>query len=98
MSVQDNTTTYRTINDLVGGAIDGWLCEANKTHILGTANLQNYNVTTSRAIYDLYTEKVRQHPELGGTRVLHESYSVAGVTSFADEDSAYSQRDEHLLT
>lgn len=98
VSVQDNTTTYYDINDLVGGSIDGWLCTPNKTHIIGTANLQNFNVTTIRAIYDLYTEKIRQHPELGDTRVLHEGYAVTGVTSFPADDSAFPQRDEYILT
>lgn len=89
---------YRDINQYVGGAIDGWLCEGNKTHVIGTANLQTFNKTAMRAIYDLYNQKIRQHPRLGGTRVLVEGYSVQGVLSHRSEDSAFAQRKEYILT
>lgn len=98
VSVDDETVTYLEINDLVGGAIDGWLCTPNKTHVIGTSNLQTFNVTAMRSIYDLYGEKIAQHPELGDTRVLAECYAVKGVTSFPADDSAFPQRDEYILT
>lgn len=98
VSVDRVNTPYRVINEFVGGSIDGWLCEPNKTHILGTANLQTYNRTAMRAIYDLYNHKIRQHPRLGGTRVLVEGYSVQGVINHRDEDSAFAQRHEYILT
>ena len=44
---------YKLVNDQIGGAVNDSLCEPNKTHVLGTANLQTYNVTAMRAIYDL---------------------------------------------
>lgn len=98
LAVQDNTTTYYNIDDFTYGSVDGPLCTPNKTHIIGTANLQTYNVTAMRAIYNLYGEKLRQHPELNQTRVLHEGYSMAGVKSFPSNGSAYPQRDENILT
>jgi hypothetical protein len=97
LSVDEVNVTYKVINDEVGGAINGSLCEPNKTHVVGTANLQVYNVTAMRAIYDLYNEKISQHPELGYTRVLVEGYSVEGVRSFNPVDSAYPLRDEYIL-
>ncbi|KAL9639612.1 MAG: hypothetical protein Q9204_001022 [Flavoplaca sp. TL-2023a] len=51
-----------------------------------------------RAIYDLYNEKIRQHPILGGTRVVLEGYAVQGVKSFPSGDSAFPFRDENILT
>lgn len=98
LSVEDINVPYKVINDQIGGAVNGSLCEPNKTHIIGTANLQTYNVTTMRAIYDLYNQKVSQYPELGGTRVLVEGYSVEGVHSFRSNDSAYPFRDDNILT
>ncbi|KAK3936557.1 hypothetical protein QBC46DRAFT_366841 [Diplogelasinospora grovesii] len=98
LSVDEVNVPYSVINDYVGGSIDGWLCEPNKTHIIGTAGLQTFNVTAMRAIYDLYNHKVVQHPQLGDTRVLVEGYSVQGVLSFPSDDSAYPLRDDYILT
>ncbi|KAL8856457.1 MAG: hypothetical protein Q9178_006927 [Gyalolechia marmorata] len=98
LSVDDFNVPYKSINNLIGGAVDGSLCQPDKTHIIGTANLQTYNVTSMRAIYDLYNQKISQQPELGGTRILVEGYAVRGVRSFKPEDSAFPQRDEYILT
>ena len=98
LSVDEANVPYKVINDLIGGAVNGSLCEPNKTHILGTANLQTYNVTAMRAIYDLYNAKISEHPELGNTRVLVEGYAVQGVRSFKSNDSAFPFRDDNILT
>ncbi|TGJ78772.1 hypothetical protein E0Z10_g9992 [Xylaria hypoxylon] len=98
LTADEVSIPYTAINDQIGGAVDGALCEPNKTHIIGTAGLQTYNVTTMRAIYDLYTEKINQHPELGATRVFVEGYSVQGVRSFNSDDSAFPLRDDNILT
>lgn len=98
LSVDDLNIPYRDINTPIGGAVNGSLCEPNKAHVIGTANLQVYNVTAQRAIYDLYNQNVGQHPELGGTRVLVEGYAVRGVKSFKSEDSAFPLRDDNILT
>lgn len=50
-----------------------------------------------RAIYDLYNQKISQHPELGSTRVLVEGYAVQGVHSFNSDDSAFPLRDDNIL-
>ena len=98
LSIGEATVPYRTINDEVGGALNGSLCEPNKTHTLGTANLLDFNVTAERAIYDLYNRKVNEHPELGNTRILHECYAMQGVQALPAEDSAYPYREENILT
>lgn len=96
--MEDVNVPYREINTPIGGALNGSLCEPNKSHVIGTANLQVYNVTAQRAIYDLYNQNVQEHPELGGTRVLVEGYAVQGVKSFKSEDSAFPSRDDNILT
>ncbi|KAI0013975.1 hypothetical protein F4779DRAFT_625066 [Xylariaceae sp. FL0662B] len=82
---------------LWGGGVDSPLCTPNRTHVVGTAGLQVYNVTTGRQIYDLYNSKIAEHPELGSTRVLHEGYAVKGVRDISSKDSAYPLRDDYLL-
>lgn len=98
LSVNEVNVGYDTVADQVGGAVNGSSCEANKTHILGTNYFQVYNTTTMREIYDLYNDKIRQHPRLGGTFVLVEGYGMQGVKSFKSSDSAYAFRDENILT
>ncbi|KAH6848033.1 hypothetical protein B0I37DRAFT_376488 [Chaetomium sp. MPI-CAGE-AT-0009] len=98
LSVDVVNVPYSVVNEYVGGGMEDRLCEGNKTHVIGTANLQTYNTTSMRAIYDLFNKRIRQHPRLGATRVLVEGYSVEGVLSRRSEDSAYALRDEHILT
>ncbi|KAI1821333.1 hypothetical protein F4861DRAFT_533018 [Xylaria intraflava] len=98
LSVDVANVTYNVINDYAGGGLNSSLCEGNKTHIVGTAGLQVFNVTTQRAIFDLYSKKISQHPGLGGTRVLVEGYAVQGVKMFASDASAYPLRADNILT
>lgn len=98
LSVDDINIPYTDINTPIGGAINGSLCEPNKSHIVGTANLQTYNVTSMRGIYDLYNQNVNKYPRLGTTRVLVEGYAVKGVRSIPKDATAYPFRDEYILT
>lgn len=97
LSVSEVNVGYNVIFGQLGGSLNGALCEPNKTHIVGTAYLQVYNITTMRAIYDLYNQKIRQNPRLGGTRVAMEGYGMQGVKSFKSSDSAYPFRSENIL-
>ncbi|KAH8653816.1 hypothetical protein BX600DRAFT_553459 [Xylariales sp. PMI_506] len=97
VSLIDGNIPYKDVNDAMGGGINSTLCEANRTHVIGTAGLQVYNLTAERQIYDLFNSKVAQHPELGSTRVLHEGYSVLGVREINADDSAFPLRDDYLL-
>jgi len=96
-SMIDGNIPYKEVNDAMGGGVNSTLCAPNRTHIVGTAGLQVYNVTTERQIYDLFNSSVAEHPELGGTRVLHEGYAVQGVRDIPSADSAYPLRDDFLL-
>ncbi|KIL87839.1 hypothetical protein FAVG1_08720 [Fusarium avenaceum] len=93
----EGNVPYPEVNDQLGGGVDSFLCTPNKTHVIGTAGLQVYNVSSERAIYELYNQKVSKHPVLGDTRVVHEGYAVKGVSDIKAEDSAYPLRDDYLL-
>lgn len=83
----------------MGGSVDGYNCEPNKTHIVGTSGLETYNVTSMRAIYDLYNEKISREPELANkARLIVEGYAVQGVRSFNSDESAYALRNDNILT
>lgn len=88
---------YSDVSRTLGGDVESDLCTKGKTHITSTVGLQVYNTTAQRRIFDLYTRKVREYPELKSTNIVHQAYSVLGVTRQDSADSAYSQRAEHLL-
>jgi hypothetical protein len=97
LSKVEGDVTYPDVSVILGGGLDSDLCAKGKTHITSTIGLQVYNATAERKIFELYTRKVMEYPELKNTNVVHQGYSVLGVTRQDPVDSAYSQRDEHLL-
>lgn len=97
VSVEDGNVPYTGVSDVLFSGLDSALCAPNKTHIIGTAGLQVYNVTTQRQLYDLFNRKVAEHPELGDTKLVHEGYTVEGVRNGNAEDSAFPLRDDYLL-
>lgn len=97
ISTQEGTVPYPEVSQVLGGGLDSELCASNRTHIVATASLQVYNVTAQRQIYDLFSKKIAEAPELADTRVLHEGYSVQAVRNVNLGSSAYALRDDHLL-
>lgn len=61
------------------------------------AGLQVYNITTQRAIYNLFTSKILANPDVVYSFVVMEGYSVEGVLAVDPKSSAYALRDDHLL-
>jgi hypothetical protein len=98
LSVNTANVPYTALNNQIGAGVNDPVCEPNRTHIIGTAGLEVYNITAMRAIYDLYNEKVNQHPRLGNTRVLLESYAVQAMQNFNSDNSAFPFRDDSILT
>ena len=97
VSEQGGNIPYTEVSAVLGGGLDSDLCAKNKTHIVATAGLQVYNVTAQRQIYDLFNQRVAEHPELGTARLVHEGYSVEGVRNIDPDRSAYPLRGDHLL-
>lgn len=93
----ENNVPYTEISRLLGGAEDSDLCAKGKKHITSTAGLQVYNISAERLLYDLYNQKVGEHPGLSDTKLVHQGYSVLGVSRQDPDDSAYPLRDDYLL-
>ncbi|RDA83522.1 hypothetical protein CP532_4149 [Ophiocordyceps camponoti-leonardi (nom. inval.)] len=71
---------------------------ASNPYIGGTANLQTYNVTAQRQIYDLLNERIASHPELAaGARVFYEGYASRATQEIDPDSTAYAHRDEYLV-
>ena len=59
--------------------------------------LQNYNVTTNRAIYSLFSTMVNEQPSLNSSIVQFESYPVQGMKAVDPASTAYAHRDDNIL-
>lgn len=95
--MQQGDVPFPKVADVAFSGVDSPLCAPNQTHIVGTAGLQVYNVTTQRAIYELFNENLVKHPELIDTKIVHEGYSVEGVTKHDHAASSFPLRDDYLL-
>jgi hypothetical protein len=73
------------------------MCDHGVNHIVGTAGTQLYNITTQRAVFELFREKIAEHPGLVATYVVMEAYSLGAVLAKDPDSSAFPMRDDYLL-
>lgn len=73
-------------------------CPPAKRAITSVMTLE-YNVTTERALYNLFNKKIAEYPELIPSAYLwHEGYATAGMQAIPSDSTAYPHREEnHLL-
>ncbi|KAJ8106846.1 hypothetical protein ONZ43_g6922 [Nemania bipapillata] len=89
---------YTQVPSIQGTGLDSPLCTDNNLgHIQATANLQVYNVTAQRQIYELYAEKLKTYPAFNTAFVTHEGYSNKAVHEHPSDDSAFPFRSDNLL-
>ncbi|UKZ78452.1 hypothetical protein TrVFT333_006192 [Trichoderma virens FT-333] len=71
---------------------------SSQPYVGSTTWLQTYNVTSQRAIYDLFNKQIAQNPGLApGARVFFEGYSTKATQIIDPNSSSYPHRDEYLL-
>jgi hypothetical protein len=81
----------------------GWANSAATCQNSGLANtrfpieLQNYNITAQRNLYNHFSIALNEVPALNKSVVLLEGYSQQGVKAFPSKDSAYPFRGSNLL-
>lgn len=81
---------------IVSGA-DDTECPGAKRAISSVMTLE-YNVTTERALYDLFNKKIAEYPELAPSAYLwHEGYATAGMQAIPSDSTAYPHREENHL-
>lgn len=90
--------TYPRLSEVQGTAMNTETCAPNHTWITSTAGLKTYNITTTRQIYELNKQYIKQYPQLLSPAVVHEGYSTAAVHKVKSEDSAVPFRDYDFLT
>ncbi|KEY64683.1 hypothetical protein S7711_02883 [Stachybotrys chartarum IBT 7711] len=88
---------YPELAALGGTDEDGPSC-VNGPFVSSTTLLKKYNVTTQRALYDHFVQKVAEYPELGTTaRLAHQGYANAASQAINPHSTAYPHRDQNLI-
>lgn len=94
---KDGNVPYPDIASAMQTGIEDPLCEPGLERITSTANLQVWNITTQRQIYELFKNKINEYPDLSTSWVVLEQYSVGAVRAVDPATSAYPFRDDNLL-
>ncbi|KEY64676.1 hypothetical protein S7711_02876 [Stachybotrys chartarum IBT 7711] len=97
INVTDGNVPYPEALHAVGTGLDDPMCDHGVNHIVGTAGTQLYNITTQRAVFELFREKIAEYPGLVATYVVMEAYSLGAVLAKDPDSSAFPMRDDYLL-
>ncbi|ORY63307.1 uncharacterized protein BCR38DRAFT_475286 [Pseudomassariella vexata] len=97
VSVEEGEAPYSQIANASGTDVDDPLCSHGTQRMQFAADLTTYNITTNRAVFELYKEKTVAQPLFRGTIVVFESYSLQGVQSVPSENTAYPHRDDNII-
>jgi hypothetical protein len=98
VSSEEGQVPYNQIAEASGTDVDDPVCNHGSNRLLFSADIFTYNVSTNRAIYELYKNMTAMHPEYqAGSLVLFESYSQQGVKEVAFDSTAYAHRARNVL-
>ena len=73
------------------------VCQPGNSWQLYPIGLRTYNISTNRAIYNLYKDMVNQNPALNASIVQFEGYPQQGVRDVEPDSTAYAHRGDNLL-
>ena len=65
--------------------------------ILFPLGLKAYNITANRAVYKLFEQLVKEHPEFNRSIVQFESYALQGMKAIDPASTAYPHRNDNAL-
>lgn len=96
--LNDNSSLpYTDIPDHEGTGIDGPVCASGSSQLLFPVGLLAYNISTNRAIYDLFKQMVDQNPQFNGSYVQFENYALEGMKAVNPDSTAYPHREDNCL-
>ena len=95
----NETLPYPGVAHAAGSGLSDPVCQPNiSSWSIFPVGLQNYNVTTNRAIYNLYKEMINKYPTMGSASVVQfENYAQQGVQAVDPDSTAYPHREDYLL-
>ncbi|KAL9614728.1 MAG: hypothetical protein Q9167_000797 [Letrouitia subvulpina] len=97
LSTFNGTTPFPKLRHALGQGVTDPLCAAGKTTVTFPVGLETYNVETNRKVYELFTEMVTQAPDLKGSFIQFEGYSLQGMKAVDPISTAYGHRDDNIL-
>lgn len=97
VSVDKKSGVYVDIPSWIGDTVDSPDCQnTGAAHTRFPIELQTYNITAMRRMYDAFADGMRDNPKLTGSVVFVEGYPQQGVRAIPKESSAYALRDESI--
>ncbi|KAI1202127.1 hypothetical protein F5X97DRAFT_253774 [Nemania serpens] len=97
ISVTEGEAPYSQIAKVSHTDVGDPLCSHGTQRMQFAADLTTYNLTTNRAVFDLYSKMTVGHPELQGTIVVFESYSLGAVQDVSADSTAYPHRSDNII-
>lgn len=96
VAVLNQTVPYPDVAHAAGAGVTDPICQPGGSSKVFPVGLVAYNITTNRALYNLFKEMVK-NPLLNASIVQFEGYPMEGVQAVADNTTAYAHRADKLL-
>ena len=95
--IEEGEVPYSQISEASGTDVDDAVCVRGMEYFMHGADLVTYNVTASRAIFELFKNKTVAYPELRQSLVMFESYSQQGVKAVDPDSTAFPNRESNIV-
>lgn len=97
VATKNGTVPYPDLANAIGTGIDSPICQGGNSGETFPVGLRTYNISTNRAVYDLYKRMVNEEPGFNNSAVQFENYPVRKMQSVPAESTAYPHRDDNWL-
>ena len=91
------TVPYTGVAHAAGAGTEDPVCAKGLSWKLFPVGLQIYNISTNRAIYNIFSKMVTENPEFNNSVVQFEGYAMQGVKAVDPASTAYAHRGDNLL-
>lgn len=93
----DSTVPYPSVASATGLGDEGLSCQHGYKRLQFPVGLLAYNVTKTRAVYNLFKQQMIATPALVNATVVFEGYSLEGVKAVPSDSTAYPHREDNIL-
>ena len=97
IAATNETVPYTGAAHAAGSGLTDAVCQRGNSWQLYPVGLQLYNISTNRAIFNLYKEMVNNNPAMSSSVVQFEGYAQEGVRAVEPDSTAYAHRGDNLL-
>ncbi|KAL8704812.1 MAG: hypothetical protein Q9201_002044 [Fulgogasparrea decipioides] len=93
----DSSVSYPTLASATGLGDEDFSCAHGFNRLQYPVGLLNYNVSNTRAVYNLFKQQTTAVPALNLSTVVFEGYSLQGVKAVPPDSTAYPHREDNIL-